>query len=71
LVAPRRGAVSTWWHLFYSTLSVLLSYVSTLRVQNSTDSTQTLLYKTPINQLINKSDYQNVKERDCILLLFN
>ena len=27
--------------------------------------------KTPINQLLNKSDYQNVKERDCMLLLFN
>ena len=32
---------------------------------------KSLLDKTPINQLLNKSDYQNVKERDCILLLFN
>jgi len=32
---------------------------------------KSLLDKTPINQLINKSDYQNVKKHDCILLLFN
>jgi len=32
---------------------------------------KSLLDKTPINQLLNKSDYQNVKERDCMLLLFN
>jgi transposase len=32
---------------------------------------KSLLDKTPINQLFNKSDYQNVKERDCKLLLFN
>jgi len=31
---------------------------------------KSLLDKTPINQLLNKSDYQNVKERDCMLLLF-
>ena len=32
---------------------------------------KSLLDKTPINQLLNKSDYQNVKERDYNLLLFN
>lgn len=32
---------------------------------------KSLLDKTPINQLLNKSDCQNVKERDCNLLLFN
>jgi three-Cys-motif partner protein len=31
---------------------------------------KSLLDKTPINQLLNKSDCQNVKERDCMLLLF-
>ena len=32
---------------------------------------KSLLDKTPINQLLNKSDYQNVKERYCNTLLFN
>jgi transposase len=32
---------------------------------------KSLLDKTPINQLINKSDYKNVKELNCNLLLFN
>ena len=32
---------------------------------------KSLLDKSPINQLLKKSDYQNVKERDCNLLLFN
>jgi len=32
---------------------------------------KSLLDKTSINQLLNKSDCQNVKEQDCMLLLFN
>ena len=31
---------------------------------------KSLLDKTPINQLLNKSDCQNAKKRDCMLLLF-